>query len=1034
MSNVRSTAPRVFISSATGQLAEYRAAVIDVCRRYSYEPVFMEDFVPDRAAPAQYCREKVGECDAMVMLLAHRYGSLVPGEERSYTELEYDTALQLPDLKLLVWVVDEQQPWLPAEVDQGVDRARLDRFKDRARQHTVGSFAGLSKFREDIGFALAGLRHGDGGASRAAQQLTQAIRLRHPKLPEVAAFPAYVGSMDFTGRATESVWLDQWAQSSDPVAVIEAIGGTGKSALTWDWFSNSAPDLIPGLAGRFWWSFYEGSNSMRKFQQTLLIYATGCPHDEAEALDALELAEAVLHALEQQPFLVVLDGFERLLNAYHRFDAGTVTDDEVEELRLVYARAMTDPAAHDFVRRLTGLRRTRVLISTRLLPDPFVGFSDVLRPGVRHMILPGLRTGDTSRLLDRMGVRHSRVEAKTFFDRLDNHPLLIGIVAGLVRNYRPAPGDFDAWLADPHEGGRFSVAEIPITARSHHILEHALAGLQPLTLQLLRRISVPGGVTTWDMLQAINPFLPHELTKPAEWSALPEYLADFLWQRRTKRRAADIGDPRMAISRLDVALRELQDRGLLWWDHDANTYDLHPVVRAYTFETTEPADRRTTFERLVRDHFGRLRNDDDPDAAQSVEDLLTTIQYFRALAGSGLLEQAAELWQKRLSGPLVFRLGAHLVAVQLLREAAELAHISGGNTTFEWDLALAEGGAGHLEEARERQLRVVERLVAGDAEAAHVLAAINNLIVDSAACLRSAAVHRYLRLLAELTEVSGTQPGDVARLNSLRVDELLEAELDQQALDLVEKVLVGPENPMAPNWRADLLAMQFEALDRVGRGAELGSIEVGACRFGPASESKLRWASFVARYAERRGDFALAYEAALECDRWTRRLGRESLPADAAWALAGLGRHAEAADLLEATLLRFDRVHFALRPHYEAARTLILLGRPGRATPHALAAYRQAWRDGPPTQDRRWVRLAGELLDELAVPRPSMRSIDPDRAKFRCVAEIAAYISRLRDKPIGPPEGKPAPTKQPDWLDDFINRTRRQLPEDTSDE
>ena len=40
----------------------------------------MEEFIPDRRKPADYCRELVEQCDAVVVLVAHRYGSLVPGE------------------------------------------------------------------------------------------------------------------------------------------------------------------------------------------------------------------------------------------------------------------------------------------------------------------------------------------------------------------------------------------------------------------------------------------------------------------------------------------------------------------------------------------------------------------------------------------------------------------------------------------------------------------------------------------------------------------------------------------------------------------------------------------------------------------------------------------------------------------------------------------------------------------------------------------------------------------------------------------
>ena len=35
--------------------------------------------------------------------------------------------------------------------------------------------------------------------------------------------------------------------------VVEAIGGTGKSALTWQWAEERAETAVSGLAGRLWW-------------------------------------------------------------------------------------------------------------------------------------------------------------------------------------------------------------------------------------------------------------------------------------------------------------------------------------------------------------------------------------------------------------------------------------------------------------------------------------------------------------------------------------------------------------------------------------------------------------------------------------------------------------------------------------------------------------------------------------------------------------------------------------------------------------
>src|SRR5690242_18929220 len=101
----------------------------------------------------------------------------------------------------------------------------------------------------------------------------------------------YVGSAPFTGRIRGVARLDAWGRSPDPLLVVEAIGGAGKSALTWVWTQNSAPAVIGGLAGRVWRSFYEGSASMTSFLQELVVYMSGRPLELVQQLPRAELAD-----------------------------------------------------------------------------------------------------------------------------------------------------------------------------------------------------------------------------------------------------------------------------------------------------------------------------------------------------------------------------------------------------------------------------------------------------------------------------------------------------------------------------------------------------------------------------------------------------------------------------------------------------------------------------------------------------------------------------------------------------------------------
>src|SRR4029453_11508771 len=89
-------------------------------------------FAAREGQPADYCRQRVRDCDIYVAVVGFRYGSLVPGEAVSYTELEFAeaTSTALPRLGFLL----DESAGPPDLVD--ADRAAVDQF--RQRLHKAG--------------------------------------------------------------------------------------------------------------------------------------------------------------------------------------------------------------------------------------------------------------------------------------------------------------------------------------------------------------------------------------------------------------------------------------------------------------------------------------------------------------------------------------------------------------------------------------------------------------------------------------------------------------------------------------------------------------------------------------------------------------------------------------------------------------------------------------------------------------------------------------------------------------------------------
>ena len=169
---------------------------------------------------------------------------------------------------------------------------------------------------------------------------------------------------------------------------IVAIGGMGKSALTWKWFNEIAPNEMKSLSGRLWWSFYESDATFENFVIRALAYVSNRPREDIQKLPPPEREEQLLSILDREPFLFVLDGLERLLIAYSRMDAARLTDDDLDQRTAnivagVFGlpisasksfigqhrlRKTADLRTGAFLRKLAAIRSSRILVSTRLYP------------------------------------------------------------------------------------------------------------------------------------------------------------------------------------------------------------------------------------------------------------------------------------------------------------------------------------------------------------------------------------------------------------------------------------------------------------------------------------------------------------------------------------------------------------------------------------------------------------------------------------------------------------------------------------------
>ena len=110
-------------------------------------------------------------------------------------------------------------------------------------------------------------------------------------------------------------------------------------------------------------------------------------------------------------------------------------------------------------------------------------------------------------------------------------------------------------------------------------------------------------------------------------------------------------------AQLDIALTELEDRGLIGWDREANRYDAHPIVRAVVWQNTKASDQRAIYE-AIGAHFEPMAT---PDAlkVETLSDLTPAIERYHTLIGLARYDDAFVLFRDRLETPTNYRLAAH---------------------------------------------------------------------------------------------------------------------------------------------------------------------------------------------------------------------------------------------------------------------------------------------------------------------------------------------------------------------------------------
>jgi tetratricopeptide (TPR) repeat protein len=1044
---------RVMLSSTFRDLKDHRKVVLDTMPSYDLLPVAMEY---DAALPADSLisasLKKVEQSGAYVGIIGIRYGQIPDSphnpEKLSLTELEFRLAAKL-DKPTCMFLMSGNHlvPAKELHTEPGSEE-KLAAFRALASKDRIyAEFDSVDDLRAKAALSLHKLqellRETSAPVSTPVATVPDAPPDSITKAPEFYAVTDYIPGHNFVGRTKEVLLLDDWAKTDEPVLLFEAIGGMGKSMLTWHWVR---ADATKGRdwAGRFWYSFYERGADMSDFCAYALAYTTGRPLKEFRGRKTSALTPELIAALHAKPWLFVLDGLERVLVAYNRYDAAQAADEDVAQDPDHAGRhpeACIRPADEELLRLLSGARPSKVLITSRLMPRGLLNRAGQPLPGVKHIDLPGLDPADAERLMWDAGVRGDSTRIQQYVQRhFAGHPLVVGVIAGLVARYRPAPGNFERWADDSAGGADVDLAALDLIQRRNHILKAAFDDLTSEEQVLMVRLGLIADSVDLATIEALNPYRPDPPEKVEEPRPLERRVK---FERRLERELGEAEEDRkpslqqrigqlraeeraeyerekaayeeslrqaenwrtsperkVESDRLLETLGDLETRGLLNWDRRQNQYDLHPVVRNYAVHCRTTAEREQIGRKVV-DHF-TSRADPPYESAETMADVRNGLQVVRSLIQTGNLEGAYDILSVDLTHALWYNLERYSDYLALVRPYfpdgwAQPPRGLDGLAL----IGVAVGAVGALGEAG----RATEALAVGlNAITAAVLkkdvSSLGVCLLNQVSYLIEAthpsAAERVLLLEEELSRLDDdkehlTKAIEQRYSYSLEVGRLADAETALEAFNHSPRPQYrGWYQPGNAEWHLVRLRSRQGRLDGALLADAMRVAKEGRNRPVIRGLHRVRgeWLSTAGRFGESEAAFEEAIAMARESG-----LPTASEEAQRALAQAKQGNIEPARETPERLAELEDP------PEISLAELFLALGDHARAMEYAKRGYKLAWADGMPYVQWWELERCRAVLHALGEPEPQLPPYDPSKATpLPFEAEVRAFIEELKAK------------------------------------
>jgi FOG: TPR repeat len=200
--------------------------------------------------------------------------------------------------------------------------------------------------------------------------------------------------MYWQGRERDLAIVNGWLDDeNNKLGVIVAIAGMGKSTLAAKVF-NDRTDFVDKL-----WLDLGQRPLFSIVAQGILTQLGKLSPDQLKEIEETRLTEVLIHCLQQQRFLLVLDNLESVLQ---------------------------DEGYQNFLQHWLGkCHQTEILVTTQVVPH-------LVQDKPTELALEGLSATEGRQLLQNLDIGGTEAELEAFVAEVNGHPLTLRLVAGLL--------------------------------------------------------------------------------------------------------------------------------------------------------------------------------------------------------------------------------------------------------------------------------------------------------------------------------------------------------------------------------------------------------------------------------------------------------------------------------------------------------------------------------------------------------------------------------------------------------------------------